>query len=41
MRHGMEMQLDLFDEALAFQPLDDQLARGEAEHAVQFENCRL
>ena len=40
MRHGVNMRLDLLDQALGFEALDDQLARGEAEHAVQFENCR-
>ena len=41
MRHGVEMRLDLLDQALRFELLDDHLARGEAEHAVQFENRRL
>ncbi len=39
--HGVGVRLDLLDQALGFEALDDHLARGEAEHAVQFENRRL
>ena len=41
MRHGVDVRLDLLDQALGFEALDDHLARGEAEHAVQFENRRF
>ena len=37
-RHGVDMGLDLLEQVLILQALDDHLARGEAEHAVEFEN---
>ena len=38
MRHGVEMRLDLLHQAVGFEPCGDQLARGEAKHAVEFED---
>ena len=38
MRHGVDVRLDLLDQALLFQPRDDRLARGEAVEPVQFLN---
>ena len=38
MRHGVDVRLDLLDQALLLQPRDDRLARGEAVEPVQFLN---
>ena len=38
MRHGVDVRLDLLDQALLFQPRNDGLARGEAIQPVQFLN---
>ena len=38
MRHGVDVRLDLLDQALLFQPRNDGLARDEAVEPVQFSN---
>ncbi len=41
MGHGVGMRLNLLHQALGFEAMGDHLARGGAEHAVEFENRRL
>ena len=41
MRHGVEMRLDLLHQPFRLELMHDQLARGEAEHAVEFEDGRF
>ena len=41
MRHGVDVRLDLLDQALRLQPRNDRLARGEAVEPVQFLNRRI
>ena len=39
MRDGVQVRLDLLDQALLLQPFDDLLAGDEAIETVQFPNC--